>query len=91
MSGLRPGDPRTVAPANSDLLNPGFFLARVRAGRILTPMDVTPRKRSLDPDRPLPWFSCAFCRNTAEKPFRICESCGESQPDEPEANEEGEA
>ena len=33
-----------------------------------------------DKERREPWFSCAFCQSPAEKPFKICESCGESQP-----------
>lgn len=75
-----------MGPDNSDTVTPILFLPTGRAGGMLAAMDVTPRKSDLDPDRPVPWFSCAFCRRTAEKPFRICESCGEEQPDRsPEA------
>ncbi len=28
-----------------------------------------------------PHFSCAFCQTDSVKPFKICESCGESQPE----------
>ena len=42
-----------------------------------------------DPDRDRddeenPFFSCAFCSETSEKPFKICESCGSAQPGDEE-------
>jgi hypothetical protein len=43
------------------------------------------RKRDERDEEDSPFFSCAFCSETSEKPFRICESCGSAQP---EASEE---
>jgi hypothetical protein len=37
---------------------------------------------------PVNYFSCAFCNANSPKPFRICESCGEAQPEEEEGEEE---
>lgn len=37
-----------------------------------------------DRDEKNPFFSCAFCHETSEKPFKICDSCGTSQPKESE-------
>ena len=33
-----------------------------------------------DRDSRVPHFSCAFCHADRPKPFKICETCGESQP-----------
>lgn len=30
--------------------------------------------------RPTDYFSCAFCHEASEKPFKICDSCGTAQP-----------
>ena len=40
---------------------------------------MSPEERK-DRDREEPWFSCAFCQSPADKPFKICGSCGEPQP-----------
>jgi len=42
------------------------------------------RERDDRDDRPSLFFSCAFCRETSEKPFKICESCGTAQPNKSE-------
>ncbi len=34
------------------------------------------------------FFSCAFCHTESPKPFKICESCGSSQPAPEEKEEE---
>ncbi len=33
-----------------------------------------------DREERVPHFSCAFCKADSPKPFKICETCGESQP-----------
>jgi len=48
----------------------------------------TERQRDDRDDRGPPFFSCAFCRETSEKPFKICESCGTAQPAPKESSEE---
>ncbi len=42
----------------------------------------TSRDDGADQDREerVPHFSCAFCKADSPKPFKICETCGESQP-----------
>ncbi|MEN8149848.1 MAG: hypothetical protein ABFS86_08500 [Planctomycetota bacterium] len=40
----------------------------------------TERDRKDRRDRPISYFSCAFCSETSEKPFKICDSCGTTQP-----------
>ncbi|MHC4471461.1 MAG: hypothetical protein ACYTDY_14010 [Planctomycetota bacterium] len=42
------------------------------------------RDEEMRPD----FFSCAFCHTSSPKPFKICESCGSSQPDPEEKEEE---
>ncbi len=34
------------------------------------------------------FFSCAFCHSESPKPFKICETCGSSQPASKEGEEE---
>ena len=34
------------------------------------------------------FFSCAFCHSESPKPFKICETCGSSQPASKEDEEE---
>jgi hypothetical protein len=38
-------------------------------------------RKDREHDRPASYFSCAFCKTNSPKPFKICETCGQSQPD----------
>jgi len=44
-------------------------------------METRPDEREERDRYRAPHFSCAFCHADSVKPFKICESCGEAQPE----------